>query len=348
MLTVLRLGELPMSYLGVDLHTNSFTVCYRSRQGRQRIRTFAIRQMDGFRKTLRKHDRLAVEATGNTSWFVEQLRDRLAKVIVVDPHQFEVIRRSVKKTDKHDARTLAYFLSKDMLPEARMKRKENAQLHSLAGTRDKLVKQRTALINKIYNVLNRHGLTWKKETLTTEKGLKSIMAFDWEPIVRVELDVLSEQVRSLTTSIKRLDEELSDKGQALRGHKNLTSIKGIGKRSATVLLSVIGEVNDFADENKLAAYFGIVPRVFDSNETIRHGRITKNGSKIGRTTLVQCTLVAKRYNPYLQGYYERIKRHRGSGKAIIATARKFLGIIYQTLKNDWIFEDFPNFVIAKT
>ncbi len=42
---------------------------------------------------------------------------------------------------------------------------------------------------QIHNVLNSYGLKWKKETLTTEKGLKSIMAFDWEPIVRIELDV---------------------------------------------------------------------------------------------------------------------------------------------------------------
>ena len=341
-----------MSYLGVDLHTNSFTVCYQTGQGKQRIKTFDIRGIDSFRKGLRRHlrktDKIAVEATGNTAWFVEQIRDRVKKVVVVDPHQFEVIRKSVKKTDKHDAKTLAYFLSKDMLPEARMKSKENAQLYSLAGTRDKLVKQRTALVNKIYNVLNRHGLTWKRETLTTEKGLKSIMVFDWEPIVRVELEVLVEQIRSLTGSIKKLDDQMTEHGKKLEGHKNLTSIKGIGERSATVLLSVIGDVNDFADENKLAAYFGIVPRVSDSNETVHHGRITKNGSKIGRTTLVQCTLVAKRYSPYLGQYYERIKRHRGSGKAIIATARKFLGIIYQTLKNNWIFEDFPSFVIANT
>jgi transposase len=148
-----------MSYLGVDLHTNSFTVCYRSCQGKQRIGTFDIRRIDRFRKTLRKADKVAVEATGNTAWFVERICDRVSKVVVVDPHQFEVIRRSVKKTDRHDARTLAYFLSKDMLPEARMKSKEDAQLHSLAGTRDKLVKQRTALVNKIYNVLNRHGLS---------------------------------------------------------------------------------------------------------------------------------------------------------------------------------------------
>jgi transposase len=337
-----------MSYIGVDLHTNSLTACYRTKQGKERIRTFAIRRIADFVKTLRKQDQVAVEATGNTSYFVEQVGKRVKKVVVVDPNQFEVIRRSVRKTDKHDARTLALYLSKDMLPEARMKTRKNAQLHSLAGTRDKLVKQRTALINKIHNVLNSYGIKFKKETLGTEKGLKSALAFDWDTIVQIELEVLAEQIRFLHKSIKKLDDQMIDQGKKLKGHKNLSSIKGIGDRSATVLLSVIGNVKDFADENKLAAYFGIVPRVSDSNETIRHGRITKRGSKIGRTTLVQCTLVATRYSPYLRQYYDRIKKHRGSGKAIIATARKFLGIIYNTLINDWVFEDFPNFVLAES
>jgi transposase len=337
-----------MSYLGVDLHMNSFTVAYRTLQGRQSIEVFDTAAIDRFRKTLRGRDQVAVEATGNTSWFVDQIRDRVSRVVVVDPHRFEVIRKSVKKTDKHDARTLAWFLSKDMLPEARMKTRENAQLHSLAGTLDKLVKQRTALINKIHNVLNAHGLKFKKESLSTDKGLRQVLSYSWDTIVEIELTVLVDQIRSLSRSIKKVDDEMSQQGRKLSGHKNLTSIKGIGDRSATVLLSVIGDVNDFADEDKLASYFGIVPWVSDSNETVRHGRITKNGSKLARTTLVQCTLVAKRYSPYLARHYERIKAHRGSGKAIIATARKFLGIIYNTLKNDWVFEDFPNFVIAKT
>ena len=169
-----------MSYLGVDLHTNSFTVCYQSSDGKQRLATFDIKKMDSFRKTLRSQDKIAVEATGNTAWFVGQVQERVKNVIVVNPRQFEVIRKSVKKTDKHDAKTLAYFLSKDMLPEARMKTKENAQLHSLAGTRDRLVKQRTALINKIHNVLNGHGIKFRKETLSTEKALKSIWSYNWE------------------------------------------------------------------------------------------------------------------------------------------------------------------------
>ena len=84
-----------------------------------------------------------------------------------------------------------------------------------------------------------------------------------------------------------------------------------------------------------------------SNETEHAGRITKRGSKLGRTALVQCALIAQRYSPYLKNYYEKMKSRRGTGKAIVALARKFLGIIYRTLKNKWVFEDFPNFVLAE-
>jgi hypothetical protein len=42
-----------------------------------------------------------------------------------------------------------------------------------------------------------------------------------------------------------------------------------------------------------------------------------------------------------------MKSRRGIGKAIVALARKFLGIIYRTLKNKWVFADFPNFVLAE-
>jgi transposase len=88
---------------------------------------------------------------------------------------------------------------------------------------------------------------------------------------------------------------------------------------------VIGDIHDFETEGKLAAYFGIVPRISHSNETEHSGRITKRGNKLGRTTLVQCALIAQRYSPCLRRFYEHVKARRGTGKAIIALARKFLG-----------------------
>ena len=51
--------------------------------------------------------------------------------------------------------------------------------------------------------------------------------------------------------------------------------------------------------------------------------------------------------PVSEAVLRKVKARRGTGKAIIALARKFLGIIYRTLKNKWVFEDFPNFVLAE-
>jgi transposase len=217
----------------------------------------------------------------------------------------------------------------------------------MAQTRDKLVKLRTTLLNKIHAHMKGNGYESRKEAYDHPSNLKKVLALEWSLATRVELEVIVEQVASLSAAISRLEKEIGDLGMRLEGYANIKSIKGIGSYSAAVLLSVIGNVNDFADEDKLASYFGIVPRVANSNQTQHHGSITKRGSKLGRTVLVQCTLVAKRFSPYLKQYYERIKGKRGSGKAIIATARKFLGVIYRTLKHKWVFEDFPNFVLAE-
>ena len=334
-------------FIGIDLHRNCFTACTLLENGRAYERSWRLRDLHRFASQLRKTDEVAVEVTGNTRLFYDAVVERAARVAVVNPTQFKVISQSVKKTDRNDARTLAFYLSKEMLPEVRMKDKTHAQLASLTQTRDKLVKLRTSLKNKINNILSAHGINLRKEALSSEKGLNEVLGMMFDPIVEVELGVLVEQIRSLNKSISKLDDSISNGSKKLRGYKNLKSIKGIGDTGAGILLSVIGDINDFADEGKLAAYFGIVPRVNNSNETLRSGRITKRGNKLGRTTLVQCALIAMRYSPYLAEFYGRVKARRGTGKAIIALAKKFLGIIYHTLKQNWVFEDFPNFVLAE-
>lgn len=336
-------------HIGVDLHTNSITVCYLETDKEERFKTYQLTAaaLRCFKQSLKPTDKLAVEATGNTEFFVSAVEDKVSKVEIVNPGQFDVIRKSVSKTDKNDARSLAYFLSKEMLPTCRRKSKAHQRVGSLSQTRDKFVKSRTYFMNKVHGILNGCGIKLKKESLGTEKGLQKVLAYSLDESVEFELVMLVEQIQFLTKSIKRLDAKLIEMGKQLEGHKNLVSIKGIGDRSAAILLSVIGDVNDFKEESKLTAYFGMAPKVSDSNETQHRGRITKRGSKLGRTTLVQCTLIAIRYSDYLRSFYERIKARRGSGKAIIATAKKMLGIIYNTLKENWVFEDFPNFVLIK-
>ncbi len=332
-------------YIGVDLHTNSFTTCTRSPEGDEAFATWPLSAggLGAFCAGLREDDELAVEATGNSAFFRDHVMPHVGRVVVVAPQSFQVIRKSVKKTDRNDASALAFFLSKDMLPEARNKEERYQQLNSLCATRDQMVKLKTSLIGKVHGILNRHGIKEKKERLTTKKGLASSLEHGFAPVVQAELTVIAEQIEHLQGSIKKLESSMLEAAKALPGFDGLVSIKGIGERSAAILLSVIGNIRDFESADKLAAYLGIVPRVSQSNETCNVGRITKRGSKLGRTTLVQCTLIAIRYSKYLRDFYERIKERRGAAKAIIATARKFAAIIFNTLRHGWIFEDFTTF-----
>ena len=314
-----------MRFLGVDLHKWSFHVCYYTATGSIH-REYRLQDLALFIATLRPSDRVAVEATGNSRYFVKAIEAYVAQVIVVNPRQFRVIEQSVKKTDRNDAELLARFLSfEGLLPEVKMSEEAASELKSLANTRTKLVQLRTSLKNKIHGVLNFHSIAVKKESFSSEKGLnRALTAEGLSEGARFEVEILVEQIRNLTVSIKKIDVELEERGKNLPGHRNLTSIKGIGDKSASILLSVIGDIKNFPSRKQLDCYFGIVPKVRDSGDTVRHGHISKQGSKLGRTTLVQCTLIAIRYSPYLKRYYERLKRKKGSGKAIIATARKLL------------------------
>lgn len=335
-------------FVGVDLHKNCFTVCFYKSDSDHEMKTYKVgpKGLGDFKKHLGKEDEVAVESTGNTAYFVREIEGSVKRVRIVNPVQFKVIANSVRKTDKIDAFTIALFLSKDLIPEVRMKTKEESQTSSLIGTRDKFVKLRTSLKNKLHNILNANGVVTKGEVFSSEKGLEKILEFPLEEACRFEMDLIVTEIRHLNEAIEKIDKEIQARGQKLPGHKNLTSIKGIGDMGATIFLNTIGNINDFKDEKALASYFGIVPRVYVSNETVQHGRITKMGNKIARTMLVQSTFVAIRYSPYLRAFYEKLKTKKGSGKAIIATSRKMLGIIYNTLKNNWVFEDFTKFKLA--
>lgn len=332
--------------LGVDLHRTQFTVCTRLENGRTHLRQWPIRELKPFAAQLRKEDELAVESTGNTRLFHDGVVEHVGRVAVVNPSQFKVISQSVKKTDKNDAELLALYLMKGLLPEVRMKERKQREMSHLAQTRDLLVKQRSALKAKINNMLSSEGIDLKREALSSKKALERVLALPLSPLMLAEARVLVEQIRSVTESIEELEKMIEGEESKLAGHRNLMSIKGIGPVSAAVLLSVIDDIRDFADPGKLAPYLGLVPRVQNSNETEHSGHITKQGNKLARTCFVQCALVAKRYSSFLQNFYQRIQRRRGGGKANIVLARKFLGGIYHILKNDWVFEDFPNFVLA--
>ena len=113
-----------------------------------------------------------------------------------------------------------------------------------------MVKLRTALNNKVNNLCSAHGVNLNKESLASEKGLRAVLEMQFDALVNLELKIIIDQIRSLNQSIAELEETIGKESQKLEGHKNLTSIKGIGGLSGGILLSIIGDIGDFADEGK--------------------------------------------------------------------------------------------------
>ena len=83
-------------YIGIDLHTDCFTACILQEGAEPETHTLLLKGgLERFVRMLRPSDELAVEATGNSRWFHEQVREHVARVVVVAPWKFGVIRHSV-------------------------------------------------------------------------------------------------------------------------------------------------------------------------------------------------------------------------------------------------------------
>jgi hypothetical protein len=88
-------------------------------------------------------------------------------------------------------------------------------------------------------------------------------------------------------------------------------------------------------QERLVAYSGLATSVRQSNETTRQGHITKQGRKRLRTVAIRVVLsMVNRTRTPLMDFYARKKREKGSGKAICATARKLLTVIFVMLKKE--------------
>lgn len=327
-----------MRYLGVDLHSTQITVCYLE-NNEYSVEKIMLTDFDKFLGGLLPSDFIAVEATTNSNWFYEKCKDLVTKIVVVNSAMFKVIAKSCNKTDNNDAILLAKYLSNDMLPKSKIKDPQLLQLQGLLDARILLLKQRVMTKNQIHALCLQNGIKLKASVLDSIKGLDNLLNTT-TAMLQITLQSLVAIIKSINTQIKLIDVKLAEEGSKLNGYEHLVQIKGLGSTTAIMLLIAIGNINNFDGHKKLAAYFGVVPTVRNSNETIKHGGITKKGDAKVRANLVQCAIVAIKYNPILSDFYKKLKAKKGHGVAIIATARKLLTVIYATLKNSWYFIDF--------
>jgi transposase len=173
-------------------------------------------------------------------------------------------------------------------------------------------------------LLPRGRKCWTQEEVAKLEQL----ARSWEEVEISELwrgELLAElqQLRTLQQRIREVEAKLETLGQADERVALLQTIPGVGPRLAEAMVALIDDPHRFKRARDVGAYLGLVPRQYQSGELNRLCRITKRGSKLLRSLLVEVSWISLRYNPWLRSLYERMNRGSKTRKkiAIVAVAR---------------------------
>lgn len=218
------------------------------------------------------------------------------------------------------------MLRTNLLPTSYVPPKEVRELRKIVRFRRKLIEERTKWKNKIHAELLRYSSYQKN--LFNKEGKEFLKNLE-NPFIESSLLI----IESLEKEIKFYDKKIKELANSLEDAEILLTIR-ICYYSALLILSEIGEIERFSHWKKLCSYFGLVPSTYQSGFKIKHGNITKLGSPYLRWILTEVTQIhVNRYQTSLTKFYKRLEKKRGRNKAIVATARKLLAIIYCILKN---------------
>jgi transposase len=324
-------------FVGLDVHRKYATVAAVDSQQQVVLTARRIEFQDfdvWIHKHLRKTDVVTLEATLNAWHLYDKLVPLVASVVVANPMQIALIATTLVKTDPRDALTLARLLAAGILPLVWVPPAEVRELRALGGHRSRLIKQRTQARNRLRAVLFAHNLFppdgevfgpanrgwWEGLDLPASEKLR----------VRHDLSILD----SLEPLIKEVEAELVHQSSLKPWAEQvafLVQLPGIGVHNAMLLLAAIGDIRRFDAAHKLVGYAGLGARVHSSGEEHYGGRITKQGRRDIRSTMVEAAWVAVGSHPYWKALFERLAVRVGKPKAIVAIARKLLLVVWHVL-----------------
>ena len=250
---------------------------------------------------------------------------------VLPPHLLTQAKTTKVKTDKFDARRLATVLESGDFKACSVPDRERREDRQVCRTLNAVGKEIKATRNRIRKLLQYHGIEhgipsareWQK------KDFRSLYDLELSISLKTALNhllVLLDHLWQQQIDLKKELKALSQKERYNKTFKIIKSLPGIGWLTAIRLVLELGEdIKRFHSGPAIVAFVGLSGSEYSTGETIRRGRITRQGNGFVRGWLVEAAWVAIRIDPVLQEFYQHIAKNTGSKKkAIVAVARKLV------------------------
>lgn len=333
------------TFIGIDYHKNySYGTVINAegmilKEGKFANSESALnRFLDGYGG---KECEAVLEACRNWYFMHDLLKEKSCEVVLAHPTKVKAIASAKIKTDKIDSGILAFLLRADLIPTAHVRPLHVRQLRDVLGWRMFLVKIQTMTKNRINDLIDRHP------QLRSQNGNASLFcksSVEWLKKAELpgdERKILDEEMKfleSLQKQIKTADKWIEESAEKDERIELLTSIPGIGRFFAMLILCEIDDIRRFPSPAKLCAYAGLVPSTYSSGGKTFHGRIIKTGNSRLRWAMVEAVWPAIRSDASLKEYYAKRSSRKGTNSAKVATARRLLTIVFRVLSENRKYE----------
>lgn len=360
---------------GIDVHAKMLVACLIMAHGNKETRTFSTMTDD----LLRLRDwlikaqctQVAIESTGVYWKPVFNILEDALTVILINPEHAHALRG--RKTDVKDAEWLADLLRHGLLKPSFIPPLEIRELRELTRYRESLVREQTAVANRIQKVIESanvklaqvasdalgasgRSILWalargetdpvklaslaqrklKEKRAQLERALTGRLTANQQFVLGELLKRWEELEAADKRVTKEIDRYLQDHPKLAQARDKLDTIPGLGPRAAEIILAEVGvemEAN-FPSDAHLASWAGICPGNKSTGGKRLSGR-TRKGNTYLRAALVQAAWGATmKRNCYLSSQYLRLVKRLGRKKALVAVAHSLLVIIYHVLKHD--------------
>lgn len=273
---------------------------------------------------------VVVEATVGWYWAVDTLVENGAQVHLANPMGLNWGHRRVKN-DERDANDLLDMMRLHRLPEAWMAPPAVRELRELVRYRVKLVQLRGGLRSQVQGVLGKHGVIATRYTLWGAAGERWLDALELPAPYLRRLNSLRGLIEAMGSEIAALNVEIASWLADDAGYRAILAIRGVGPVLGSVFVAEIGDAGRFPNPASLCSWAGLTPRHRESDDKVRRGGITKQGSRLVRWAAVEA--VSRARDTSVADLYARVKERRGVNVARVAAARKLLHLVYYGLRD---------------
>jgi transposase len=333
-----------IAVLGIDLGKNSCSVVGLDTTGRVVLKRRLHR--DGVVKLAMGLPScvMAMEACCGAHHLGRKLRDYGHEVRLMSP---EYVRPYVKaqKNDDRDAEAIAEAATRPTMRFVELKTETQLDMQSLHRARDRLVGERTALINQLRAILLERGIIMPQGRRKLELHLDTLLAGETVPLstrTRLLVDDLRLEWRELDRRIEVFDAEFATQARTDETARLLTTIPGIGPLNATALAAAIGNAQTFQRGRDLAAWLGLVPKQMTTGGKPKLLGINKRGNGYLRKMLIHGARAAlpslsKGETP-MGGWLRGLLARAHVNTVVVALAAKLARIICAVLRSGRKFE----------